>query len=63
MDFGDGEIRYKTSIDVEGGSLSRHQIHSLIYTNVEMVERYFSGLMMVMEGHQFPPEAIRQIEP
>ncbi|BDT16577.1 YbjN domain-containing protein [Limnospira fusiformis CCALA 023] len=63
MDFGDGEIRYKTSIDVEGGSLSRHQIHSLIYTNVETVERYFSGLMMVMEGHQFPPEAIRQIEP
>ena len=40
MDFSDGEVRYKTSIDVEGGELTSPMIKSLIYANVLMMNKY-----------------------
>jgi len=62
MDFSDGEVRYKTSIDVEGGELAPQMIKSLIYANVLMMNRYLPGIMSVIYGGTDPAEAIAKVE-
>ena len=62
MDFSDGEIRYKTSIDVEGGQLTTSMVKTLVYTNVLMMDRYLPGIMSVVYGGVSPAEAIAQVE-
>jgi hypothetical protein len=62
MDFEDGEIRYKTSIDVEDASLSSAVIKRLVYANVMMMDAYLPGIMSVIYGDVTPLDAIAQIE-
>jgi hypothetical protein len=62
MDFNDGEIRYKTSIDVEGDILTTELIKQLVYANVTMMDQYFPGILAVIEEKTSPMEAIAQIE-
>lgn len=62
LDFTDGEIRYKTSIDVEGASLSFPQIKRLVYTNVTMMDEYLPGIRSVIDADVSPVDAIAQIE-
>ena len=61
MDFSDGEIRYKTSIDVENTSLTSELLHPLVYANVTMMDRYLPGIMKVCSGAD-PAAAIKEIE-
>lgn len=61
LDFSDGEIRYKTSIDVQGDRLTPALIKRLVYTNVTMMDDYLPGIQAVVAG-QDPAEAIRAIE-
>jgi hypothetical protein len=62
MDFEDGEIRYKTSIDFEDDSLSSALIKRLVYANVMMMDAYLPGMMSVIYGDVTPVDAIAQIE-
>jgi hypothetical protein len=62
LDFTDGEIRYKTSIDVEGDKLSFALIKRLVYANVTMMDEYLPGIKLVLESGMSPEEAIAQIE-
>jgi hypothetical protein len=62
LDFADGEIRYKTSIDVQGDFLSFELIKQLVYANVTMMDEYLPGIKSVIEGDVSPVEAIAQIE-
>jgi hypothetical protein len=62
MDYRDGEIRYKTSIDVEGGTLTAPLIKSLVYANVALMDRYLPGIMSVIYAGTDPQEAITKIE-
>ncbi|MEP6519602.1 YbjN domain-containing protein [Microcoleus vaginatus] len=62
LDFTDGEIRYKTSIDVQGDSLSFELIKQLVYANVTMMDQYLPGIMSVIYGEVEPKDAIAQIE-
>ncbi len=62
MDFRDGEIRYKTSIDVEGDRLTAPLIKSLVYANVALMDRYLPGIMSVIYAGTPPLEAITRIE-
>lgn len=62
MDFSDGEVRYKTSIDVEGGELTFKMWKSLVYTNVLTMDKYFPGIMSVVYGGTSPEEAITEVE-
>lgn len=57
LDFADGEIRYKTSIDVEGDSLSFGLIKQLVYANVTMMDEYLPGIMSVIYGNVLPENA------
>lgn len=62
LDFTDGEIRYKTSINVEGANLTFPQIKRLVYANVTMMDQYLPGIMSVLDGDVEPKDAIAQIE-
>ncbi|MEJ1930100.1 YbjN domain-containing protein, partial [Nostoc sp. NIES-2111] len=62
LDFSDGEISYKTSIDVEGDRLTTALIQRLVYTNVMMMDEYLPGILSVIYGNVLPEEAVAQIE-
>jgi hypothetical protein len=62
LDLNDGEIRYKTSIDIAGDSLSFTLIKNLVYTNVTMMDEYLPGIMSVIHGDASPKQAITNIE-
>ena len=62
MDFEDGEVRYKTSIDVEGGELTQGMIKNLVYSNCATTDRYLHGLMKVVYGNADPASAVRDAE-
>jgi hypothetical protein len=62
MDYADGEVRYKTSIDVEGGDLTSKMVENVIRANVMTMDRYFNGLMGVLYGDRDPAEAIAETE-
>lgn len=62
MDFEDGEVRCKTSVDVEGGTLTPQMVKSLSYCCCMLMDRYLPGLMKVAFGEVMPEAAIREIE-
>jgi hypothetical protein len=62
MDLSDGEVRYKTSIDVQDDHLSSNLVRNLIYTNVVIMDRYLPAIMNVIYGNVPPAEAIAKIE-
>lgn len=62
LDFNDGEVRYKTSIDVTDTEITSSLLRPLIYTNVLMMDKYMSGLMAVVYADMSPAEAVKQIE-
>ncbi|MEO1373924.1 MAG: YbjN domain-containing protein [Cyanobacteria bacterium J06635_10] len=62
FDFTTGEIRYKTSIDVEGDNLSFALIKQMVYANVMMMDEYLPGIMGVIEGEVEVKEAISLVE-
>ncbi len=62
MDFSDGEVRYKSSLDFEGEILTPKLIKMAIYPAVQTMDRYLPGLMSVIDGGQTPAEAIAEIE-
>src|SRR5207244_674152 len=48
MDFDDGEVRYKTSIDVEEAELTPELLRPLVYANVWTMDQYLRGLIAVI---------------
>jgi hypothetical protein len=62
MDFSDGEIRYKTSIDVEDDELTPALLKQLLYANVLTMDRYWPGIMAVLYSDISPTDAITDIE-
>ncbi|WP_414551375.1 YbjN domain-containing protein [Anabaena sp. CCY 0017] len=62
MDFNDGEIRYKTSIDVEGDRVSFALIKQLVYANIATMDEYLPDIMSVISGDVSTEKAINQIE-
>lgn len=62
MDFNDGEVRFKVSVDVEGGDLTSKMIENVLGANLTTMDRYFAGFMAVIYGDLEPSEAIADIE-
>lgn len=62
LDFNDGEVRYKTSVDVTDAEITGNLLRPLIYTNVLMMDKYMSGLMAVVYADMSPEQAVREIE-
>ena len=61
LDFADGEVRFKTSIDVEGAELTAELIKPVIYANVLTMDEYLPGLLTVSQGSATPEEALNKI--
>ncbi len=62
LDYRDGEVRYKTSIDVEGDELTAALIKQMVYANVQTFDKYLPGVMKVMYTDVPPAEIIAEIE-
>lgn len=62
LNYGDGEVRYKSSIDFEGVALSPPLIRHVIYPAVQTMDRYLPGLLRVIYGDVPPTEAIGTVE-
>ena len=62
LDYSDGEVRYKSSLDFEGVTLTPALIRNTIYPAVTTMDRYLPGLMKVIYGGRTPYEAIAEIE-
>jgi hypothetical protein len=62
LDYSDGEVRYKSSIDFEGQTLTSELIRNAIYPAVHTMDRYLSGLLRVSFGGATPLEAIEEVE-
>ncbi len=57
-----GEVRFRTSIDVEGGALSETMVRTLIETNVQAMDRYLPMLTAVARGTAEPAAAVADTE-
>ncbi|MEM6254518.1 MAG: YbjN domain-containing protein [Cyanobacteria bacterium P01_D01_bin.156] len=62
MDMADGEIRCKTSIDVEGDTLSPELVRNMMYANVSLMDQYLPGLMAILEQGKPAEAAIALVE-
>lgn len=62
MDMRDGELRYKTSIDVEGDRMSTALMRNMVFLNLQMMDRCLPSLMGVMFGGMTPEQAALQLE-
>lgn len=62
MDYSDGEVRYKTSLDIRDGELTTDMIEVLVHVNFGTMDRYFPGVMAVLSGSGTPAAAVARIE-
>lgn len=62
MDWSDGEIRYKSSLDFEGAVLTPELIRNAIYPAAQTLDHYLPGLMSTVYGGKSAAEAISSIE-
>lgn len=62
MGYEHGDVRYKTSIDVEGDRLVGPLVHQLVTANLQMMDRYLPGIRRVIETDIAPKEAINLVE-
>ena len=62
MDFSDGELRYKSSIDVENDHISQSLVSNLVYANLWTMDRYLPGILEVIYGNVNPIKAVERIE-
>lgn len=62
LDYADGEVRYKSSLNFAEQTLSKELIRNTIYPAVHTVDRYLPGLLRVSFGCATPREAIEEVE-
>lgn len=62
MDYNDGEVRFKSSIDFEDEVLTFNLIRNTIYPAVRLMDTYLPGLMKVVYGGTDPKAAVDEIE-
>jgi len=62
LDYEDGEVRFKTSLDVENVELSHDLVSNHVYANVWTMDRYLLALFGVIYGNISPKDAVEQIE-
>tara|TARA_B100001093_G_C26749669_1_gene980528 strand:- start:631 stop:1083 length:453 start_codon:yes stop_codon:yes gene_type:complete len=62
MDFGSGEIRYKTSLGLENASLTEDLWRPLVLSNIAIMDRYLPGILAVVGGGKSPAQAIAHLE-
>jgi hypothetical protein len=62
MDYEDGEVRFKTSVDVENHELTQALVSNHVYANVWTMDRYLPALIAVIYGTISALEALEKVE-
>jgi len=62
MDYRDGQVRYKTSLDVEDSAATRELVRHIVYANVTAMDRYLPGILAVIAGSKSPADAVAEID-
>ena len=62
LDYADGEVRFRSSLDFEGETLTPGLIRNAIYPAVHTMDFYLPGLLAVMYGNKTPEQAIVEVE-
>ncbi len=62
LDYDSGEVRYKTSVDVEDDRLSAALVRQVVIPNVMMMDRYLPGLIKVIKGTTSATGGIAEVE-
>lgn len=62
MDYDDGEVRFKTSVDVEGSELSPPLIRQTVYANLVITDRYLPGIREVIHTKNAPLDILNRVE-
>ena len=62
LDFSDGEVRYKTSMDIDGIDLNENLIGMTFAVNNMSMDRYLPGLMAVIYSDVKPADAVQKVE-
>ena len=62
MDYMDGEVRFKSSLDFEGEALTANLIRNAIYPAVQTLDRYLPGALAVIYAGKEPAQAIADVE-
>jgi hypothetical protein len=60
LDLDGGELRFKTSIDVQGDRLTPALLTHVVYANVLSMDRYLPGLARVLREGADPAEVVAQ---
>jgi hypothetical protein len=62
MDWADGEVRFKTGLELTGIEPTIDLVASLVQPNLAAVLRYLPGLVMVIRNEADPATAREQCE-
>jgi hypothetical protein len=62
MDYADGEVRYKTSIDVEHDRLSPALVLNTVYANISLMDTYLPGILKLIYSDASPVDLIDELE-
>jgi len=62
MDYSDGEVRFKTSIDGGDGGVPPEMVKPLVFANLVVMDRYLPGIMAVLYSDTTPKEALEKVE-
>lgn len=62
MDYSDGEIRFKTSLDVGDDRMTTALFEGLFEPNMATMDHYLPALEAVRDGRESPADAVRSVE-
>jgi hypothetical protein len=62
MDFEDGEVRYKTSLDFEGAALTSPLFLQLVRSNLSVMDHYLSTFVAITTCHSTAVEALAGVD-
>jgi hypothetical protein len=60
LDFSDGQMRYRTGCDVEGGALTEHMVRTMLGNVCCCIDQFSRALMLVLFGQASAEEAVRR---
>jgi hypothetical protein len=62
LDFDDGELRFRSSLDVEDGALSETMVDKMMSYTLYTMDRFHTALMSVAFGSVEPAVAVAAVE-
>lgn len=62
MDYGDGEVRFRTSVDVGNGPLPPSEIGPMVQVALRMMDQHLRAFQLVLHEDLPPVEALRRVD-